>query len=209
MIAGNAQPSVHVEQPLQPPPSPPSPAPRTDSAARECPTVLLMDNFSAHAQDDVQDELRRVGCQPIMLPANMTAALQPLDVSINRSFKAHIRAAFMAHLADLPRHTANTPPTRQQVARWILAAWNQVSADTIRKAWRRAVFDVIECVAAGAAAEPVPNDEDEDESEASEDEDDDGFDVLQDAPIGPEDGALEVVEAVEWETVDDVDDEVD
>lgn len=57
--------------------------------------VLFMDNFSAHALDDVKALLAQRGIKPVFFPPNMTAVLQPLDVTLNKMFKARLRFLLM------------------------------------------------------------------------------------------------------------------
>jgi len=54
-------------------------------------TVLLLDNFRAHYNSDALREMGSRGYEAVFLPANTTAGLQPLDVSINKAFKSKVR----------------------------------------------------------------------------------------------------------------------
>ena len=56
------------------------------------PALLILDSFSAHLTDAVQELFSRYNTTVtvIVIPGGCTSVLQPLDVSINKPFKHHL-----------------------------------------------------------------------------------------------------------------------
>ena len=54
--------------------------------------LLVMDSMRTHITDDVKDLLHSVNTTPAVILGGMTKLLQPLDISVNRTFKIGIRA---------------------------------------------------------------------------------------------------------------------
>jgi hypothetical protein len=53
-------------------------------------SLILMDNFSVHCQEEFIAALTEANCDVIFIPKNCTSRLQPLDVSVNEPFKAKL-----------------------------------------------------------------------------------------------------------------------
>ena len=108
-------------------------------------TVLIMDNFSAHMTTNVNNNLKKAGCHPSLLPPNTTPILQPLDVLINRAFKNRVLLLYeqwqLTMYSRYPeiRQSIKTPiPDRQTVAQFIIWAWNSIPKKMIIGAFKRA-----------------------------------------------------------------------
>ena len=63
--------------------------------------------------------------------------MQPVDIGYNKSFKAKMREEYtswmLAQDPDLPIPAT----TRHQLSEWIISAQKNVTAETIRNAWRK------------------------------------------------------------------------
>ena len=58
------------------------------------PALVLFDHFKAQLTDHVLDILDSNNILVVDVPANCTDHLQPLDVSVNKSIKHHLRDSF-------------------------------------------------------------------------------------------------------------------
>ena len=57
-------------------------------------SLLVLDSFSAHIVDTVKRRFREKNTEIAVIPGGLTSRLQPLDVSINKSFKAKVGNKF-------------------------------------------------------------------------------------------------------------------
>jgi hypothetical protein len=53
-------------------------------------SLLILDSFTAHKTDAVKQRFREKKTNLAMIPGGLTSRLQPLDVSLNKSFKAKV-----------------------------------------------------------------------------------------------------------------------
>src|SRR5688572_11207624 len=54
-------------------------------------SLLVLDSFSAHIVDSVKRQFGEKNTNIAVIPGGLTSRLQPLDVSINKSFKSKVR----------------------------------------------------------------------------------------------------------------------
>ena len=99
-----------------------------------------MDNFEAHSNNEALNALQKAKIKVKFLPPNTTAGLQPLDLSVNHAFKARIRSLLLKwQLANLKIEGESVLPlpkiSKQELAKIIKKAWDDISFSTIRRAW--------------------------------------------------------------------------
>jgi hypothetical protein len=51
--------------------------------------------FKGHVTDSVKDQLLKMKTELVVIPGGMTSVLQPMDVSINKSFKDRLRQRYL------------------------------------------------------------------------------------------------------------------
>ncbi|CAI7895362.1 unnamed protein product [Closterium sp. NIES-53] len=56
--------------------------------------MVVLDSYRGHLTKGVKEKFRELNCVPAIIPSGCTAEVQPLDVSINKSFKASIRQQY-------------------------------------------------------------------------------------------------------------------
>ncbi|CAI7849341.1 unnamed protein product [Closterium sp. NIES-54] len=81
--------------------------------------TLVLDSFRGHLTKEVKARFAVLNIVPAVIPAGCTADVQPLDVSVNKSFKA--------------RNIKKPPPG--VVLKWISRAWKAVPAELIKKSF--------------------------------------------------------------------------
>ena len=63
-------------------------------------SLMILDNFRGQDNDEVKQLLAENGCLSRVVPHNMTAWFQPLDVSVNKPSKAFMSGKFNSWFAD-------------------------------------------------------------------------------------------------------------
>ncbi|KAJ8004350.1 hypothetical protein DPEC_G00158260 [Dallia pectoralis] len=112
---------------------------RPDGYFKTRKALLVMDSMRAHITPQFKDKIKACNSIPVIIPGGLTKILQPLDISVNRSFKAVLRRLWEEWMVDGEHSFAATGRMRratfQQVLGWIDTAWKSV---TIRSAFRKA-----------------------------------------------------------------------
>ena len=67
-------------------------------------SLLSLDAFRGHLTDKVKNKFNRIKSQMAVIPGRMTSVLQPLDVSVNKPFKAHLRREYEKWLGSKNHH---------------------------------------------------------------------------------------------------------
>ena len=99
--------------------------------------LLLIDNYSGHINDDIENLLRNERIDVKKLPTNTTPYLQPMDLSVNSVFKQCYEEQwdnyqFNLKETDLTKKTKNyKPPTRENKVEWISKSWEKIKETTI------------------------------------------------------------------------------
>ena len=56
--------------------------------------LLILDSFRGHLTDEVASACKDVGVVRAVIPGGLTSQLQPLDLTVNRSFKSKLRSIY-------------------------------------------------------------------------------------------------------------------
>ncbi|CAI7872919.1 unnamed protein product [Closterium sp. NIES-53] len=111
---------------------------RSQNARR---AMLVLDSYRGPITQTVLQAYRTHSITPAVIPAGCTSQIQPLDVSINRCFKAAVRERyarwFMREGIHLKTKAGNLRrPPQPVVLQWITEAWDQVPKKVIIDAFR-------------------------------------------------------------------------
>ncbi|CAI5951438.1 unnamed protein product [Closterium sp. NIES-65] len=103
--------------------------------------MLVLDSYRGHITQTMLQSYRTHSITLAVIPAGCTSQIQPLDVSINRCFKAAVRARyarwFMREGIHLKTKKGNLQrPPHPVVLQWIAEAWDQVPKQIIIDAFR-------------------------------------------------------------------------
>ena len=105
--------------------------------------VLFLDSYRCHMMASVVSRIEAMGVHVIHIAGGCTGLTQPLDVGINRSFKARCRRMWEEWLVDLLDKTNEVrDATREEVSEWAAAVfWELVGSRILRNSWRKTGFD--------------------------------------------------------------------
>ena len=100
-------------------------------------SLLKFDAFSVHKTDDVQSKLVENKSDILMIPPGCTSKCQPMDVCINKPFKAILRKCWVTYISKLIEQMPATtpddfklpPPSRQDMVDWVEEAYRLISSD--------------------------------------------------------------------------------
>lgn len=143
--------------------------------------LLLLDRYPAHQHGLFRDTITAENGTDTFIPGRCTSLLQPLDLTVNRSFKCHLRTIWkvwkIGHTDDQGQCERIS---RREVVRMISLAWERVTEQTIRNGWRASGLLPEDGEEVGEGVEIV-NDELEEFVEGIEfEEEDDDDDVVDD-----------------------------
>ena len=101
-----------------------------------------MDSMRAHITEDIKDLLDAKNTTPAIIPGGLTKLLQPLDISVNRTFKSGMRTLWEEWMSTGEHSFTNTGRLRRatlpEVTNWILQSWKSVSISCILNGFRKA-----------------------------------------------------------------------
>ena len=98
--------------------------------------MLVLDSMTAHKDEHIR-KVFKTDHDTILgvIPGGLTKKLQPLDITVNRVFKLHIRQAWEDWMSEgLHTYTATgrmRRATHAEVCEWVLSAWKAVKPSTI------------------------------------------------------------------------------
>jgi len=106
-------------------------------------SLLILDSFSAHIDEGVRSTFKNEHkTTTAVIPGGLTKKLQPLDISVNRSFKNHVRAEWEKWMSEGIHTFTETGKMRRathaEVCDWVVRAWRAVTVTSITNGFRKA-----------------------------------------------------------------------
>ena len=106
-------------------------------------SLLILDSFSAHIDEGVHNTFKTEHkTTTAVIPGGLTKKLQPLDISVNRSFKNHVREEWEKWMSEGIHTFTETGKMRRathaEVCNWVIRAWVAVKVTAIMNGFRKA-----------------------------------------------------------------------
>ena len=106
-------------------------------------SLLIFDSFSAHIDEGIRNNYRTEHkTTTAVIPGGLTKKLQPLDISVNRSFKNHVREEWEKWMSEGIHTFTETGKMRRathaEVCDWVVRAWKAVKVSSIKNGFRKA-----------------------------------------------------------------------
>ena len=99
--------------------------------------ILFLDSYRCHMMSSVVDSIQALGVEVEHIPGGCTCLCQPVDVGVNKPFKKQLRDRWESWMvAEGIIHGTTSPPTREKIAEWAIAAKSALTEECIKNAWR-------------------------------------------------------------------------
>jgi hypothetical protein len=104
-------------------------------------SLLIYDSARSHLTDEVKSLVKK--CSKIaVIPAGLTKKLQPLDLSVNKSFKSKMRTKWEKWMVNGYHSFTKSGIMRRasyaEVCNWIIESWKDITTDCIRNGFKKA-----------------------------------------------------------------------
>lgn len=103
--------------------------------------LLVFDHFKAHVTQSVKAIAADLKTQLAVVPGGLASQLQPLDVSVNKPFKALMKKEWMSWMQSVGNDLTPTGRIKKasitQVCDWILRSWNGVKKEVVVKSFKK------------------------------------------------------------------------
>ena len=108
---------------------------------RRSKTLLIFDSMRAHITEGVKQAIKSTNAILAVIPGGTTKLIQPLDIGINRSFKANLCQLWEQWMTEGEHSFTKTGRLRRatltEVCSWIMQAWDRVPVRVIINAFRK------------------------------------------------------------------------
>lgn len=94
-----------------------------------------MDGLRTHCLPEVRAAINKCGFDIWILPPNTTSQLQPLDLSVNKSFKRHYSILWDEWI-DKKSAEDTSKPSKDRIIEWVGKAWEKVDLSTAKNGWK-------------------------------------------------------------------------
>lgn len=132
--------------------------------------LLILDSAPGHKKDTTLDKFKKMKTTIAMIPGGLTKKLQPLDISVNKSFKAYLRRQWEDWMVDGFHEFTKSGHIKRAsydtVCNWISNAWTLVPTTAIINGFRKTEINFYEDY-----DEDVVDNHEEDDSDEEEEHD--------------------------------------
>jgi hypothetical protein len=101
---------------------------------------LVLDSFREHLVESVKNRFNEKQTNIAIIPDGLTSKLQPLDVAINKSFKAKLCYYYNKwinfKIHELTPAGRIKRPSYATVAKWVKKSWDEVDVSLIRRSFK-------------------------------------------------------------------------
>jgi hypothetical protein len=104
-------------------------------------SLLIYDSHKSHLTPEVQAEVKKHS-QLAVIPGGLTKKLQPLDLTINRSFKCKMRQKWEDWMLNGIKTFTKTNRIRkagyEEVCKWVAESWQEITEKCIKNGFKSA-----------------------------------------------------------------------
>ena len=119
--------------------------------------ILFLDSYRCHMMASVVAAIEDLGVEVEHIPGGCTGLCQPVDIGVNKPFKDRIRHQWeMWMIAEGLIHGSTSPPSREDICRWTLEAYQSLPEQMILNSWLHGEYRWFPPVDAHAHEEQQP-----------------------------------------------------
>ena len=111
--------------------------PYLEEKPADTPAFLLLDHFSVHWTQNVQNRLQEIGITCHKIPAGCTGLVQPIDVGIGKPFKDRLKRQWSEWMRSLDAESRIPMARRNMVVQWLVDSWETITPEIAQNAWRK------------------------------------------------------------------------
>lgn len=104
------------------------------------PKLIVYDSFRGHLEESVKKKFHDNGFDLAVIPAGLTSICQPLDVTINKPFKDHLRKEWHLWMIEGGAGITAAGNLRRaklsDVCGWVKRAWEKIPDEMIIKSFK-------------------------------------------------------------------------
>ena len=106
-------------------------------------SLLVLDSAPSHRTDEIKSLIKKHS-EIAMILGGLTKKLQPLDISINKSFKSKIRTHWQRYMIEQFKLYNQTNKIKKasysEVCNWIVQSWNEITINCIKNGFQKAMI---------------------------------------------------------------------
>jgi hypothetical protein len=111
------------------------------------PKLMVYDSFRGHLEKSVKEKFRDHGFDLAVIPGGLTSLCQPLDVAINKSFKANLHKEWHLWMASGGAAGQTTAGNLQHAKfndmyGWVKRSWNGIFNEIIIDSFKLLAFQI-------------------------------------------------------------------
>ncbi len=96
---------------------------------------ISLDSYKVHLMGSVVNQIEDLGAEVWHIPGGFTSLCQPIDVGFNKSLKECICEGFEGWMIHDGLESGKAPSSKD-VMNWTVDAYNAISNEIVRNAWR-------------------------------------------------------------------------
>ena len=103
-------------------------------------SILIFDSARSHLTEEVKKEVKKHS-QIAVIPGGLTKKLQPLDLTVNKPFKDHMKKHWDNWMKEGEHQFTKSNKMKRasysEVCCWIVQSWENVSVETIKNGFKK------------------------------------------------------------------------
>ena len=110
-------------------------------------SIIILDSARAHLTEAVKTEINNYSI-PAVIPGGLTKILQPIDLSVNKSFKDKLRMEWNKWMKNGQHEFTPSGRTKRaslsEVCKWVSRSWNAIEINCVKNGFKKSkIYEAI------------------------------------------------------------------